>query len=208
MKRSRVVADGSLPSVLAPLRAEISIWSLRPGSVASLRPAARGMQLWNLIRSSNGQEMSACYVEELELARALDFSTRTPIRRRLVCLRSVPGLLLEVPLGRAPQSKTIRPWLRWATDPARRSYWENVIARYRLPQCAEKFGLDSEWMRCALGMLDHHAEAAAILGDQIIAEALDQPCRASIQDAGGSGGDRTRLKRRRLRKKKSRRGRR
>ena len=102
----------------------------------------------------------------------------------------------------------MRPRLRWATDPARRGYWQNTIARYRLPQCAEKFGLDAEWMQSALDMLDRHAEAAAILADQIIAEALDQPCLTRIQDAGGSGGDRTRLKRKRLRRKKSRRGRR
>lgn len=179
------MSHGSLPALLSPLRAEIPIWSLRPGSADAIRPSAPGMQLWNLIRSSNGLEMTACFVQELELAKALGFATRTPIRRRLRYLRSVPGLLLEVPLGRAPGCIKMRPTLRWATDPTRRGYWEHVIGKHRIPWCAERFGLGPDWILRALSRLRRHARASDLLADKLVAESLDAPCGVRIQDAGG-----------------------
>ena len=98
------------------------------------------MPLWLAIRSVNGQEMQPCIASEASLAALLGSRTRGVARRRLDMLRSVPGLLLEIERGRSSGAR-MRPTARWATDPARSSYWFQVIAKNRLPAMAKKDGL-------------------------------------------------------------------
>lgn len=190
----------TLPALLTASRSEIPMWALRPGSVAVLRPAAPGMQLWALVRSCNGKEMLPCFASESTLSQSLGFSGRGAVRLRLARLREVPGLLLEIPLGRAQGEKTLRPYLRWATDPTRRGYWYRVIEAHRLPKCAENFGLGPHWIEDAMRTLNRHNRAAERLARELFADCLDAPCSDAIQDAGGRGRDgRTKPTRRRKR---------
>lgn len=167
-------------------KANYPIWSLRPGLVEVISPAAFGLDLWKAIRSVNGLEMKPCLLEEKNLARLLGHSDRKAARSRLGALRKVPGLLLEVERGYS-QAPIQRPKARWATDPLRAEYWFPVISNRRLPRMAHADGLGSRWLAEAREHLSHHALAANALRDALVAE-LGHPCAISVQYAGGVEG--------------------
>jgi hypothetical protein len=178
--------------LMGDTRAPIPIWAIRPGSVSCLRLASSGMVVWLLIRSSNGEEMTPCYWSELVMAVALGYVTRTPLRTRLEKLRTVPGLMLEIPLGRKRGSVTLLPSVRFATDPARQSYWFPTVTR-RLRQVASEFGLGRPWVEDAQERLRKHASASNALLEALKEECFDADRLASssglsgVQDAGGGG---------------------
>lgn len=177
----------SAPVLLADVRAGFPMWSFRSGEVPALLPASRAMGLWMLVRSCNGREMTRCSLSEASLAGALGFRNRRPVQTRLQKLRSVPGLLFEVPCGRSGSSGRRRPHARWATDPVRSHYWFNVLCNHRLPGIAEIFGLDAEWLRVQQERLRLHSHAASTLAEHIISECIDSPRTVSVQDAVGGG---------------------
>jgi hypothetical protein len=185
----------SAPPLLGDLRAGIPMWALRPGAADCLRDAARGMPVWLLIRSSNGLEMTPCYLSEQSMAETLWYRGRGPIRTHLKKLRQVPGLLLEIALGRRPGEHRFLPSARFATDPARVDYWRSEIANRRLPALARKFSRGVEWLNDAHELLALHSRASEVLLERLKVECFDMergsldPWSAEIQDAGGGGRD-------------------
>lgn len=199
-----------MSGIAVPLRdsrANYPLWSLRPGAVETVAASAGGMPLWLAIRSINGQEMQPCIASEASLAALIGSRTRGVARRRLDMLRSVPGLLLEIERGRSSGAR-MRPIARWATDPARSSYWFQVIVRNRLPAMATSAGLGAKWYEDAEKQVRAHARLANGLQERLVAE-LGFPCPSGIQYAVGDGMQTPPIRLKRVRKRRrSRRGRR
>lgn len=187
-------------------RASYPLWCFRPGAVPHIAPAACGMQLWLTIRSINGLEMQPCLMAEDTLAAFIGLKNRGAARRRLLKVRQVPGLLLEIDRGRSAGARR-RPRARWATDPTQTNYWFKVICDHRLVALAETDRLGSPWYDEAVEQLTAHARDANRLRDQLIEE-LATPCSSATQYAVGVGVTRTAKPEKQRRKRKRRRSRR
>jgi hypothetical protein len=190
--QGRAEGAGTVP-LLSDMKASVPIWVVRPGTADCVRDASRGMPVWLLIRSCNGMEMTSCYLSETSLAKGLGYLHRAPVRTQLKKLRGVPGLLLEIPLGRNKGTPRFLPPLRFATEPVRLRYWFPVIANRRLPAMAERFNLGLEWLEGAQARLATHARASAQLLERLKSECYDSEHSLSalwlpdVQDAGEGG---------------------
>jgi hypothetical protein len=125
------------------IRGSVPCWLARPGEVeaiANLGPALTSV--WLTVLSVNGNGMTPCYAAEDTLADTLGIGRRT-VQRRILELRAVPGLLLEIPRGMDRSTGRMRPYARWATDPL--GVWRltpGILGT--LPELAEMDG-DTRW---------------------------------------------------------------
>lgn len=166
-------------SALAPFagRVRLPCWSVRPGCVGSLERAVPAMTVWQVIYSINLGGASPCFCEEETIGGALGLS-RSTIRRRLLQLRSVPGLLFELGRGKANASNRFRSHLRWATDP--QEIWHvGPTIEACLPQAADEHSLDGDWLERAYVSLSHHVASAKVLARDISLELVGEGYRGS-----------------------------
>ena len=169
----------------------IPCWAVRPGAINALSRVGESMFLWTTIWSINGTPCRPCFASETTLANTI-CRTRETVRRRLADLRSVSGLLFEVkrPRGSALRIPTV---FRWATDPFAHDAWDQLISRTRLPEIAEQYSLDGDWLLDATKRLDQHAARAHLLGERIKVDLFGDPGPESRQYGRGAVG-RTRRK--------------
>ena len=159
-------------------------FAVRPGAVAAFGQVGEAILLWQIIHTINGRRHNACYASETELGHLLCRS-RGAARRRLDGLRAVPGLLLEV--KRPPITRSRLPTVfRWATDPFAVD-WYYTISNYRLPELAEQFGLDGDWLMGATKHLAQHSTKSKVLADEIKPDLFKSMPSESVQDGEGKG---------------------
>ncbi len=164
----------------------IPCWTVRPGSIDALSHLGESMFLWTTICSINGTPYRPCFASEATLAETICRSRET-VRSRLADLRSVPGLLFEVTRPRGPEMR-LPTVFRWATDPFAHDVWYLLISRTRLPEIAEQYGLDGDWLLGATEQLSRHAARAYELGDRIKVDLLTEPGPESRQYGRGVVG--------------------
>lgn len=162
----------------------VPTWAVRPGSVEALKIIGKAMPLWTTIRAVNGTPYRPCFASDTTLAETI-YCSRGTLRARMKDLRSVPGLLLEV---QRPRDGIRIPTIhRWATDPFAVQVWWKLIAGVRLPEMAEEYGLDGDWLLEATKHLSRHAALAQDLGERIKPDLLGTPGSGFVQYGGGSG---------------------
>lgn len=189
------------------MRGSVPNWVARPGALEAIAPAASAMNLWLSIRSINGIENKPCFASARTLAELLCVS-RSTVQNRLKILKSVPGLLFEIPRGYDPNTQRLRTHARWATDPLESESFRKTLAGYRLAQIADDVGLGTRWLEEALRNLNGHVRMAEALGERM-REDLEEPCADSTQYAVGVvGRGRRRSKRKRGKRGGTKKGRR